>query len=77
MDFAGWRLAAAIHLEPISAQRAKEAFGENAPVGVPGAEKENAEPWMHGRLFQPILLVEMPAPFKVVTKLSQSRLWRF
>lgn len=62
MDFAGRRFATTVNLEPISGQRAKEGFGENTPVGVSGAEKENSESWMHGsKLFPPILFVERPA----------------
>ena len=45
MDFAGRRFASTVDLKPISAHRAKEGFGENTPVGVSGAEKENAETW--------------------------------
>ncbi len=62
MDFAGRRFATTVNLEPIFGQRAKEGFGENTPVGVSGAEKENSESWVHGsRLFPPILFVERPA----------------
>jgi hypothetical protein len=43
VDSARRRFAATIDLKTISADRAKETFGEDTAVGVSSAEKENAE----------------------------------
>ena len=48
VDFAGRRFASTVDLKAISADGTKEGFGENAAVGVSGAEKEDSESWAHG-----------------------------
>ena len=78
VDFPLRRFATTVDLEAIGTHRAKEIFGEDAAVGVAGAEKEDAEFWAHdGEVCQTDTRGLNACSSKVVTKLSQSCLWRF
>ena len=45
VDFASRSFAGAVNFKAISAHRTKEGLGEDTPLGVAGAEKEDAESW--------------------------------
>jgi hypothetical protein len=74
MQFAG-SLTSAIDFKAVVSDRAKQELGEDTALRVANAKKEDAKGGKHTPSLQ-INLARFSRAGKVVTKLSQSFLWR-